>query len=396
MLLLIFSIYSPILIFIPLLYISYKTLKQGKWNILQNNFSLGLFILFVWSFISGLINEHELSILASFVIFFYLMAVIYLQNNFNTIDKIERLLSQLFYFSLGSAFVGILEYFDVITYQGSWWKYLLGTRWIIEIMEKERISATFANPNNAGTWFAIMILLGFYKFSKAQGSKKLFLLLSTLLYFFILLATASRGALIALVFGFIVYAYYAGHKKKMFFLLVSVLSLIALMLFQPEWFPRGNILYLSIMDRKAIWLNSYHLFMANPITGWGIMGMFDPDPTIYRYLNVPHAHNAALSILVMLGVVGLFIVIFMLWSLLQSIRILYQHNCQLTPLLSGIQGIIFVHGVFDFTIMSPQIALLYLLSSIFLVKIAEIFAPALILNLPSVALRDKKWYNQHH
>ena len=362
-------IYSPYLAFLPIIYLMIYYGQKGKLEI-KNTWDMGLLFLFIWAFIVGLLNDN-ISMVVSFAILGYLIVSIYLQELYSNESKAEKLYHDLFLLSLGSAFIGILDYFNVISYSPAIWKYILGVRSIDDISESYRIAGTFNNPNLAGTWYAIMALVGLYFF---LHKKKKVYLLGILLYVIVLLMTGSRAAFIGLFIGLVVYAYYSGHKKKMFFLMFSLLSGITLMLFFPEWFPRGDILFSSIRDRQAIWENTFHMFLLKPITGWGIMGIYYADHTVYNYLQVFHAHNIYLTIATTLGSIGLFIVLWMHWNLFQEIRLLYNHQSQLVPLLSGIQGMVFGQGIFDFTIMSPQIGLLYIGSSAMISGIAYQYA----------------------
>ncbi len=351
-------IYSPYLAFLPMLYLVIYYGQKRKLEI-KNSWDMGLLLLFFWALIVGLLNDN-ISMVTSFVILGYFFVSIYLQEIYNEEIKAEKLYHDLFVLSLGSAFLGFLEYVGIISYTPSVWKFFLGIRSIDDIPESFRIAGTFNNPNLAGTWYAIMALIGLYFFI---SKRKMVYLLGILIYVSVLLMTGSRGAFIGLFIGLVLYAYYSGHKKKMFFLMFSLLSGVTLMLFFPEWFPRGDILFSSISDRQAIWENTFHMFLLKPITGWGIMGIYFADHTVYQYLRVFHAHNIFLTIATTLGTIGLIIVLWMQWNLFQEIRLLYRYQSKIVPLLSGIQGMIFGQGLFDFTIMSPQIGLLYIGSS---------------------------------
>lgn len=353
---------SPFLAFLPMLYFVYYYFRKGEFN-LESNWNFGLLSLFLWSMFVGVYNFDWISSLASLVIFGYLLVSLYVQEKYSHPYEAEKLFLSLFLISVVSAVIGLLEKINIITYQPAWWKYLFGMRSIVEISEPYRISGTFNNPNLAGTWYAVMVVIGVYFFRRAIGYKKVLFLLGILLFFTVLVMTGSRGATIGLFLGFVMYAYFAGHKKKMLTLMFLLLSGIVLMLFFPEYFPRGDILFSSIRDRQAIWENSLYMFMMKPLTGWGIFGIYYADSQVYHYLKVFHAHNTILTFATTLGTVGLSIFLWMQWSVFQNVRSLYRHHCRLTPLLGAIQGIVFGQGLFDFTIMSPQIGILFVTSS---------------------------------
>ncbi|GBF11908.1 O-Antigen ligase [Tepidibacillus sp. HK-1] len=383
-------VYSPYLAFLPMIYLLYYLIRKGELS-LKNPWNIGIALLFFWSFIVGIINENEMSTLASLVILGLLLVSVYFQDKYQTVTDVERLFFSIFLFSIGSALMGILEHFNIITYSPTWWKYLLGTRSIDDITESYRISGTFNNPNLAGTWYAIMILFGVYFFKKSEGIHKVWFAVGTALFVTVLMMTGSRGAVIGLFFGFVIYSYFSGHKKKMLFLMFTLLSGITLMLNFPEWFPRGEILFSSIRDRQAIWENALYMFMMKPVTGWGLLGIYYADSSIYHYLRVFHAHNTLLTIATTLGVVGLSIFLWMEWSLLQEIRLLYQKKCRITPLLGGIQAIVLGQGLFDFTIMSPQVALLFVVSSTLIGSLAYSYIPQTIPTYPLTLRYKKSW-----
>ncbi|HJV45654.1 MAG TPA: O-antigen ligase family protein [Bacillota bacterium] len=350
-------IFSPYMALVPLIYLLIRFLRQGEW-VYDNTWTKGLLILFFWSFLVGLDNWNMPSVLASFVLLLFLGVSVYLQDHYQSEQDVEKLFRSVFILSLGSAFIGWLEHWDIITYTSTWWKYVLGTRSIVDIDEFRRIAGTFNNPNLAGTWYAVMIMIGFYFFRRNRGVLKLFYLLGMGVFGSVLMMTESRASVIGLFLGFVIYSYFAGHKKKMLFLMFSLLAGTALMLEYPAWFPRGEILFGSIRDRQAIWENCFHMFIIQPITGWGWFGIYYADSSVYHYARVFHAHNTLLTVAVSIGVVGLGVLMWMLWDLLQQIRVLFQNECRLTPLVSGIIAMIFGQGLFDFTIMSPQICML--------------------------------------
>lgn len=331
-----------------------------------SNWTIGLFVLFIWSIIVGVFNLSLPSTLTSFLFLGLALLSVYLQNEFTKHQEIEKWYYVLFFLALGSAFIALLAKFNIITYSPAYWKFFIGTRSIDDIGEPHRVAGTFNNPNIAGSFYAMMVLIGYYFYQRKQSFQKVFILLALLLYVAVLLWTGSRGGIIGLFVGFIFYFYFSGHKKKMLFLMFSILGIVSLMLHQPDWFPRGDILFSSIQDRQAIWLNCIKLFLEKPHTGWGIFGIYYADPTIYNYLQVFHAHNIPLSIATMLGAGGLAVCLWMSWNLFQDIRYLYHQQCPITPLLSGLFGIILGQGLVDFIIMSPQIAIMFIATATFI------------------------------
>lgn len=385
-----FIVFSPYLAVVPILFITYQYFKKGDWA-LNHSWTNGLYILFWWSILAGFVNDQGVYISTSLFILGYFFISHYLRDKYHTEVSIERLLSSLFFLSIGSAFISFLDRMGVISYDPAWWKFLLGTRSIVDIgaYQNDRVSGTFNNPNLAGTWYASMILIGIYLFQQRKGLLKWAYASGVAIFICSLLFTESRAAIMGLGLGFVIYAYFSGHKKQMLVLMFLLMGGIALMLHRPDWFPRGEFLFSSIRDRAAIWTNTFEMFLERPITGWGIMGIYFADKSVYDYLRVFHAHNIFLTLATTLGIVGLFIFLHMQWSLLQEIRFLYQSNCRLTPLLSGMQAMIMGQGLLDFTIMSPQICLLYISSAAFIGGLAQMYKPSYV-KLAQWSRRDYK------
>ncbi|MEB3100753.1 O-antigen ligase family protein [Ferviditalea candida] len=352
-------VYSPFLSLLPMFLVMYYY-SRNPLGIYRDNWTNGLFFLFIWSVVVGYLNGQGIYISVSVVILGYMLVHIYLQNHYREAGQVEKLLQSVMLLSLGSAIIEFLELFQVISYAPAWWKYLLGAQVMIENEQYFRYGGTFFNANVAGTWYAVMLLISLYFFHMHQGYRKGLYFLAAATFVLALLITQSRGALIGLMIGLMLYAYFMGHKKKMMLLAFLLISGTALMLFFPEWFPRGNILYSSITDRQIIWENSFRMFLMKPVTGWGIMGIYLADNHIFSYLRVFHAHNILLTMATALGIAGLGVFVWMEWSLLQEFRLLSRNKCRLAPLLVGINGIIMGQGTVDFTIMSPQAGLLFI------------------------------------
>ncbi|WP_339060943.1 O-antigen ligase family protein [Tepidibacillus marianensis] len=302
---------------------------------------------------------------------------------------IKKVLFSVFIISIGSAVLGILEALHLINYDPAWWKYLLGTRQLGSI-DVKRISGTFNNPNLAGTWYAVMALIGFYFFKVNQGRKKWMYGIATLLYALVLFWTGSRGGIIGLVVGFATYHYFLGHKKKVISILVLFLSGTILMLNYPQWFPRGNTLFSTIDGRFSIWENAVYMFVIKPITGWSLMGIYTSNNYVFNMYRAFHAHNIPLTIATTLGIVGLAIFIWMEWELFKDIKILFRNQNPLTPLLSGVQAIILGQGLFDFTIMSPQIGVVFVATASMIGTLAYSYQPSLSPYFISIPLKQKK------
>lgn len=347
-------VFSPYLAILPMAIIGFNMIGKNNCILLRNIWNIGLLFLFVWSFFVGIINADIVSTLASFVILFYFFVCIYLQNYYNTEEQIEKLFKNVMLISIASGFIGIIEGFTEIHYRFSWWKYLFGIYPFLPFEERYRISGTFGNPNVAGTWYAAMVLICFYFYQNASKVKKVFYALTALLFMSDLIMTGSRGAVIGLLIGLITYAYFIEDKKKMLFLILILLSGIALMFNFPHYFPRGRGIFISIKDRRLIWKNCLNMFTMKPITGWGLMGIYFARGDVFNYVRTIHGHNIWITIGTTLGSVGLSAFICMQCYLFNETRLLRQHHCSLVHLLAGLEAVVLAQGLVDFTIISPQ------------------------------------------
>jgi putative inorganic carbon (HCO3(-)) transporter len=349
-------VFSPFLCFVPLFFLFFYLVHTEQMEY-KNFWIKGLFLLFLWSVLVGIINMQLVSCLAGLAFLGYLGLSIYIHNYCHTDTCAEKLFFSLFLLTVGSSFLGILEKANIITYHPSWWKYLFGLCTLIKNEENLlRITGTFGNSNFAATWYAVLILVGFYFFERAGGRKRALLAAGVIMLAVALVMTESRGALIGLFLGIIVYDFMSGQKSKMY---IRLCILLVLMLNFSEWLPRGDVLYPSIDLRQAIWQNCFNMFLKKPVTGWGIMGIYFADGNVYQYLRVLHAHNTLLSVATMLGTVGVVIFAAMEWCVLRGIKTLHFYRCPLTPLLGGIQAVFIGHGIFDFTIMGTQVGILF-------------------------------------
>jgi putative inorganic carbon (HCO3(-)) transporter len=340
----------------------YKVLF-GKLVIYKNQWNIGLFIIFIWSLIVGAINYSLMSIVASFALFMYLCISIFLQNYCENENKVEKIFRHLVYFSVFSAIFGIIEKAIAMYFHFNIWARFLQIT--SQPIVNDRIYSTFGNPNVAGNWFAIMIVVGVYFCSATSKNTKVFYEISTLFFFIALCLTGSRGAFMGLLFGLFIFYLFKANKKDMW-LLITIFVFTAILTFVPS-----NILkYLTAHDfessfssRLGIWNGCLKMIKARPITGWGITGIYEHGANFmkgYFYATLYHGHNIWITIMTTLGAVGILIYGYMKINLFKNLKTLYLKNCKLVPMLAGIQAVIIGHGLVDFTMIAPQTGLLFI------------------------------------
>jgi putative inorganic carbon (HCO3(-)) transporter len=369
---LLLAVLSPYTALLPAAYMTYKVLL-GKVTIYKNPWNIGLLLLFGWSLISGIINQSLISTVLSLAFLMYFCLSVFLQNYFYNESQIEKLYKYLVYFSIFPALLGIIEKIVFMNFDVAWWKTILGISNLSNI--NHRIYSTFGNPNVAGTWFATMILVCVYFATKTSKKEKLFYQVSMVLFAFTLFLTGSRGAEIGLLVGLVAYYSIQKNKKYMWYP-IALFGILALISFIPSDILNindimGHEINSSFQSRDAIWDGCIKMFKLKPLAGWGLMGIYNQGLNYILYdTKIFHGHNIWITLLTTLGIVGLSIYLYMKFNLYMNIKTLYNQNCRLVPLLTGIQALVLGHGLVDFTIMTPQAGLLFISCSALISSLA--------------------------
>jgi O-antigen ligase len=177
--------------------------------------------------------------------------------------------------------------------------------------------------------------------------------------------TGSRGAAVGLLLGLIVYGFLDRNRKGIGFITLIFLFIIVTMFAYPYLLPSevsascSTSVTHGVEDsangRELIWLSSLNMFKLKPITGWGLIGTYFADSSIYLYHKREfHSHNIWLTVISSLGVVGLAIYVYMRYNLYKELKMLWNSGCKLVPLLISVQALILGHGLVDFTAMTPH------------------------------------------
>jgi len=363
--LILLTVISPYTTIIPIIYMTYMVLFK-KVNIYKNHWNIGLCLLFIWSLIVGVINHSVTSIIASFALFIYLCVSVFLQNHCKNENKVEKIYMYLVFFSMFAAVFGIIEKAIYVYFNFNIWsKFLQITS---QPIVNDRIYSTFGNPNVAGNWFAIMIIVGLYFCSTTSKTTKLFYQITTLFFVIALYLTGSRGAFIGLLFGLFIFYILKGSKKDMWlFITISIITVAVT--FMPSEISKNITAHGfddSFISRLGIWKGCLKMIKIKPFTGWGITGITDHGADFmkgYYYATLYHGHNIWITITTTLGVVGLLIYTYIKVNLFRNLRKLYVKKCRLVPMLAGIQAVVIGHGLVDFTMIAPQTGLLFIVSS---------------------------------
>lgn len=395
MLLLVFSPYTAIL---TVFFTAFRLL-QKDYIVFKNSWNSGLLIIFIWSLFSGIINMNPISSAASVAVLLYLLVSIYLQNYYMEEWKIEKLLRSVVLFSLFSVFIGIVEKFASLYSESIWWGHIFGIPSQIMTRDGYRIYGTFGNPNIAGAWFVVIILICLYFYDESLNFSKFVYAGASLLFVVMLLLTASRGAALGLEVGLAAYAFFRRDRKNMYLLLLIFLLVMVLMFIVPELSVKhyeldssiNHNVSNSVNSRQTIWRDCFNMFKSKPLTGWGLMGVYFASSDVFHYYSrEPHAHNILITFAATLGIIGLGVYIYMKYHLFENIIFLHNRRCRLTPLLAGIQAAIMGHGLVDFTIMVPQICILYIGCSAIISALALQYSGSTINGLAMPMLNKKR------
>lgn len=352
-------------------------LYKNEGNINKNTWNIGLLILFVWSFFVGIINKSSMSILVSILFLLYFCMSVYIENEWSSEEKIYEISHWLLKFSIISGVIGVIEKIAFGIHPMLVWRFFLGLP--ATTSSTHRIYSTFGNPNIAGDWFAIMIIVAlFYEGRTKEKNKKFFYYSCVALFLINLFFTGSRGAFAAMVGGLIVlFMFKCSKHNRMIF--IGIILVIAVIGFMPDKVPNlsegivGHQIDRSLSLRERIWKGSFEMVNEKPLTGWGLMGTIEHGKEFISYSGiVHHSHNIWLAILTSLGVIGLIVYLIMRLQIYKNIiQLLIKDSRSSIQLLIAIQVIIIIHGLVDFTIIVPQIGGVFIATSAMITALAK-------------------------
>jgi len=322
-------------------------------------YGLGLLLMTLWSFAVALYYESWISFGASAVLACFFLLHQYLVSSVWDDGKLDRLFRQLFHLGTGTALIGWLQQMDQWPQEANVISWLMG--WVpLTPISEERIAGTFSNPNFAASWYAVLLILGLWVWTRESRSGKWLVaaemaVLAGALYF-----TGSRGGFVAWLAGTGCYLLVRYRKKALMVVAGIAALLLTLAFFRPEWLPRGNLFWQSLETRLDIWRTGLELFLSQPVTGIGLAKMWYLPPWETAYPGpLPHAHQTLLSIAVDLGVVGLMLFLWMQIFVVRGLLQLAAARQPHVPVLAGALTALAVHGIVDHPLFWPQVALIY-------------------------------------
>ena len=309
---------SPFTAVLVGLYALYLTLK-GKLTLTLNYWSIGLLALFFWSLIVSVFNKSLLSALGSLLLLVYFFASQFAEKISKNKDILHKVINLIVFFTSIAAVIGLLEkiVFALMGYA------------------EHRIFSLFGNPNMTGCWFVIVLFMTAYLSLQESENKNIkWYVISAILMVIALLLTGSRGSFAALTGTVILIAVLRGIKfnKKTLFIIFTILSLIALIVFAESNIISDYIVAHpfedSLSPRLKIWKDAFLMIKERPLTGWGVLTTLELGKVILPHYNMPtiHVHNLWLTLLTTMGLVGLSIYLYIKFRLFKDIILLFNNN----------------------------------------------------------------------
>lgn len=225
-------------------------------------------------------------------------------------------------------------------------------------MAPHRPASTFTNPNMLAEYLVMVIpVAGYYGFCGKRTAPHLLVRAFTILTVFGAFVSFSRGAYLALLSMLLLII--VTHLRK---LTPFVMCLIAAVSLIPEAII-GRFLSIgqgdpAIFERFEAWEVALEAIVRSPLIGMG--------PGVSNFwefltemgVNVPHAHNLILQVLVEGGFIALFLLCLVATRLLQDSLTLLNRSRQAAPigrvfLMFAVAFI--VHGMVDYPFLSPKL-----------------------------------------
>lgn len=332
---------------------------RKKYRFDSNPLNIGLVSLAIISFISGLLNKDAFSLGASAILLTYLSMNVWFKNNCLTYDKINDVLSKVWHLCIISGVIGIIEKIIASFWDITWYVKWFWNPTFFPDSSSYRILSTFGNPNIAGDWFAILILISFYFIDKEKDNLKQQFKYGVggILFTANLILTGSKGALVSFVVAVIGYCLIKNSRKMWRYLIGIMIVIVA-------FFGHYIQLFQTMNFRNAIWLKCIDLIGKKPIFGWGFSGIF-------KEIGEVHGHNIWISITASLGFVGLIVFLIMSVYILDKSVVLIKSKISMSPLFVSVLLLLFIHGIVDFTILAPQTGIIFFATMQVVVQLAE-------------------------
>lgn len=368
-------IFSPWLPPVVLLFIGLFTpfVIKGRWPI--RGFPEGIFIGFLivsaisWYFNPYWISGIPVGLIPMLVFLVYYLLTVWIKRGLNwSWPEIQRLYLLFWMCGLYLAVVVLLQGIGWLSQEKSWWGMFLGYSAISQ-NDLTRSVGTSTNSNLAAALLICMALISTYAFSILKIRwQKVAAVAAFFLFCVAIWMTGSRGAWVGLTVGLLVQVWMTGNRRRAVLFFVFLALLACVIYTNQTLIPREETLFATISVRIFVWQNAFRIFLDHWL--FGVLpihfGQVFADLT-GRYIY--HAHNILLGVATEFGVAGLTLFLIMLvvtvyrarkWRKM-SIRI---EEKRLAGMLLSLIFAFLGHGMYDYTIIAPQVGALFILSLI--------------------------------
>lgn len=235
----------------------------------------------------------------------------------------------------------------------------LGMRWVWG----ERYSSVFSNPNYYAFYISLVVLFCIYNISKSRRwqSKLLYLLLIPM-NLVALYLTECRTTFVVLLLACPVLLAFFHHKRWLaLYLALLAVGCTLLIAFRGKipLLPRMDQIGEDFVKRLDIWKGALHSIQDAPFFGRGYNSYVRIHQQ-YGSFTADHSHNLILELFMDFGIVGAMVLFaYFFINIGKIIRLHRQNQCHTRYALTiAVLVCVFLHGLFDITMLWPQTALL--------------------------------------
>lgn len=209
-----------------------------------------------------------------------------------------------------------------------------------------RLGSFFIQPNFAGTFFAIMVLIALGLFVESTSiPAKILYLIELLIILPALLFSYSASAWLATIVGIVIFALFVGRSRYRIQILCCIFAVAVVM--QVGFSSQINLLLQHATDpselalRNGVWQTALRVIRAYPLTGVGLghlayLERAEPFRTVEQFIPLDHPHNSYLEWGAMAGIpvllLFLSLIVLALW---QTLRIWAKSGVDTRTLLSA-------------------------------------------------------------
>jgi len=232
-----------------------------------------------------------------------------------------------------------------------------------------RSVGTSTNSNLAAALLICLALISTYAFSVLKKRwQKVAALAAFFLFCVAIWMTGSRGAWVGLTVGLLVQVWMTGNRRRTVLLFAFLVLLGYVIYTNQTLIPREETLFATITVRIFVWQNAFRIFQDHWLLG--VLPLhFSQVFAELTGKHIYHAHNIFLGVATEFGVVGLVLFLLMIGLTVYRARKWRKMAIRLEEKrLSGMMlSLIFAflgHGMYDYTIIAPQVGSLFFLSVI--------------------------------